>query len=164
MLLVAGWAREIGLEPAVDPHGNLWCLPPGEDPIVTSGSHVDTVPDGGRLDGALGTVLAVEAAGRVSGGRGLLVCAAEEAARFGAGTLGFRSMTGRLTDADLRDMRDAEGRDAQHIAGAVPVALLFVASENGASHAPGESADRRDVEAALAVLAALAQDLQGDGT
>lgn len=112
MLLVAGWAREVGLEPGVDPFGNLWCLPPGDEPFVTSGSHVDTVPDGGRLDGPLGTVLALEAAGRVSERRGILVCAAEEAARFGAGTLGSRSMTGKLSDGDLARMCDTEGQNA----------------------------------------------------
>jgi hydantoinase/carbamoylase family amidase len=112
MLLVAGWAREAGLEPGVDPHGNLWCLPPGDGPCVTAGSHVDTVPDGGRYDGPLGTVLAVEAAGRVGGDLGVLVCAAEEASRFGAGTLGSRTMTGRLSDGGLSELRDAAGRDA----------------------------------------------------
>jgi hydantoinase/carbamoylase family amidase len=112
MLLVAGWAREAGLEPAVDPHGNLWCLPPGDAPCVTGGSHVDTVPDGGRYDGPLGTVLAVEATARVGGNCGVLVCAAEEASRFGAGTLGSRSMTGKISDEDLSRLRDAGGRDA----------------------------------------------------
>jgi len=112
MLLVAGWAREAGLGAAVDPHGNLWCLPPGDTPCVTGGSHVDTVPDGGRYDGPLGTVLAVEAAARVGGDRGVLVCAAEEASRFGAGTLGSRTMTGKLSDRDLSRLRDAGGRDA----------------------------------------------------
>ena len=112
MLLVATWAREAGLEPGVDPHGNLWCLPPGDAPCVTSGSHVDTVPDGGPYDGPLGTVLAVEAASRVGGDRGVLVCAAEEASRFGAGTLGSRSMTGKLSGEDLSRLRDANGHDA----------------------------------------------------
>ena len=112
MLLVAGWAREAGLEAAVDPHGNLWCLPPGDAPCVTGGSHVDTVPDGGRYDGPLGTVLAVEAAARAGGKGGVLVCAAEEASRFGAGTLGSRAMTGKLSDGDLSRLRDAAGRDA----------------------------------------------------
>ena len=112
MLLVAGWAREAGLEPAVDPHGNLWCLPPGDAPCVTGGSHVDTVPDGGRYDGPLGTVLAVEAAARVGGNRGVVVCSAEEASRFGSGTLGSRSMTGKLSGGDLSRLRDAAGRDA----------------------------------------------------
>ncbi len=111
MLLVAGWAREAGLEAAVDPHGNLWCLPPGDAPCVTGGSHVDTVPDGGRYDGPLGTVLAIEAAARVGGNTGVLACAAEEASRFGAGPLGSRSMTGKISDEDLSRLRDADGRD-----------------------------------------------------
>jgi N-carbamoyl-L-amino-acid hydrolase len=109
---VAGWAREAGLGAAVDPHGNLWCLPPGEAPCVTSGSHVDTVPDGGRYDGPLGTVLAIEAAAQVGGNTGVLVCAAEEASRFGAGTLGSRAMTGKISDEDLSRLRDTDGRDA----------------------------------------------------
>ena len=112
MLLVAGWAREAGLGAAVDPHGNLWCLPPGDAPCVTGGSHVDTVPDGGRYDGPLGTVLAVEAAAQAGGDRGVLVCAAEEASRFGAGTLGSRAMTGKLGGQDLSRLRDAGGNDA----------------------------------------------------
>src|SRR3954453_2092969 len=62
MRLVAGWAAEAGLQPALDRHGNLWGRPEGDARVVTSGSHVDTVPDGGRHDGALGTVLALEAA------------------------------------------------------------------------------------------------------
>ena len=84
MLLVSGWAREAGLEPGIDAHGNLWALPKGwSGPLVTSGSHVDTVPDGGLYDGALGTVLGLELAhehrGRTTGGArtGVLVCAAE---------------------------------------------------------------------------------------
>ena len=112
MLLVADWAREAGLGAAVDPHGNLWCLPPGDEPCVTGGSHVDTVPDGGRYDGPLGTVLAVEAAARAGGKGGVLVCAAEEASRFGAGTLGSRAMTGKISDGELSRLRDADGRDA----------------------------------------------------
>jgi hydantoinase/carbamoylase family amidase len=77
--------------------------------MVTSGSHVDTVPGGGRFDGALGTVLAIEAAQALSGPFGVLVCAAEEGARFGAGTLGSRTLTGQLSEEDLREMRDASG-------------------------------------------------------
>ncbi|MGH2890141.1 MAG: hypothetical protein ACRDNJ_10985, partial [Solirubrobacteraceae bacterium] len=89
MLLVAGWAREHGLDPAVDLHGNLWALPADwRGPVVTAGSHVDTVPDGGRYDGALGTVLGLELVADLAAGdgdrdgaarAGLLVCAAEEA-------------------------------------------------------------------------------------
>ena len=119
MTLVAGWAAQAGLEAALDAHGNLWALPPGWDgPLVTSGSHVDTVPDGGRHDGALGTVLALELADELREGTAggalpaLLVCAAEEAPRFGAGTVGSRLLAGTLATQALEGMLDADGVSA----------------------------------------------------
>src|SRR3954451_8659757 len=112
MRLVAGWTAEAGLDAALDAHGNLWALPPGDDPVVTSGSHVDTVPAGGRYDGALGTVLALEAATALGGRAGVLTCAAEEAPRFAAGTLGSRLLTGALDEAALADLRDRDGTTA----------------------------------------------------
>ncbi len=109
MMLVAGWARDAGLAPGIDRFGNLWALPDGaQRPVVTSGSHVDTVPDGGRYDGALGTVLALELADSMPGA-GLLVCAAEEAPRFGAGTVGSRLLVGTLPESSLDLLRDAGG-------------------------------------------------------
>src|SRR3954453_18236966 len=107
MRLVPGWAADAGLEPALDAHGNLWALPPGGGPVATSGSHVDTVPAGGRHDGALGTVLALEAAAALDGRVGVLTCAAEEAPRFAAGTLGSRLLTGALDEAAPADRRAA---------------------------------------------------------
>jgi hydantoinase/carbamoylase family amidase len=119
MRMVAGWAAELGLEPGLDAFGNLWAIPAGwTGPIVTSGSHVDTVPDGGRYDGALGTVLGLELIadrppGAIDGARaGLLVCAAEEAPRFGAGTMGSRQLVGSLPGAALGELRDAAGISA----------------------------------------------------
>ena len=119
MRLVAGWARDAGLEPGIDRFGNLWALPPGwSGPLVTSGSHVDTVPDGGRYDGALGTVLALELvhdlpSGTDGGARAaLLVCAAEEAPRFGAGTIGSRLLVGSLPERALDEIRDERGVSA----------------------------------------------------
>jgi hypothetical protein len=73
---------------------------------------VDTVPNGGRYDGALGTVLALEAARELDGPFGVLVCAGEEAPRFGAGTLGSRQLVGKLGDADLERMQNANGTSA----------------------------------------------------
>src|SRR3954467_9285478 len=124
MRLVAGWAREAGVEPALDAHGNLWALPAGDGPVATSGSHVDTVPAGGRYDGALGAGLGPEAAGGRSGGAlgtvlaleaaaalgtGVVTCAAEEAPRFGAGTLGSRLLTGALDESELESIPGAAG-------------------------------------------------------
>lgn len=115
MRLAAGWALEAGLEPALDPYGNLWAAPAsdGAGRLVSSGSHVDTVPDGGRYDGALGTVLALEAATALPGAVALLVCAAEEAPRFGAGTLGSRLAVGMLDETALDELRDASGTPAR---------------------------------------------------
>jgi hydantoinase/carbamoylase family amidase len=119
MLLVAGWAREAGLEPGIDRFGNLWALPAAwSGPVFTTGSHVDTVPDGGRYDGALGTVLGLELVHDLSADDvgalrpGVLVCAAEEAPRFGAGTIGSRLLAGTLSDSGLEQIRDAEGISA----------------------------------------------------
>src|ERR1700733_11357761 len=116
-LLGAGWASEPGLEPGIDRYGNLWALPADwSGPIVTSGSHVDTVPDGGRYDGALGTVLGLELVSDLgaepteSGARaGLMVCAAEEAPRFGAGTVGSRQLVGTLSAEALTQLHDVDG-------------------------------------------------------
>lgn len=112
MLLTAGWMEEAGLSPCLDRFGNLWGLPSTRGRFVASGSHVDTVPNGGRYDGALGTVLALEAARELDGPFGVLVCAGEEAPRFGAGTLGSRQLVGKLGDADLERMQDANGTSA----------------------------------------------------
>jgi N-carbamoyl-L-amino-acid hydrolase len=116
MHMVAGWARDDGLEPGIDEHGNLWALPSGwSGPLITSGSHVDTVPDGGRYDGALGTALGLELVADVEASPArsvrpaLLVCAAEEAPRFGAGTVGSRLLTGALPRAELARLTDADG-------------------------------------------------------
>src|SRR3954453_10700747 len=98
MRLVAEGAREAGLEPALDAHGNLWALPAGGGPVASSGPPGDAVPAGGRYDGPLGSVLALEAAAAL--GTGVLTCAAEEAPRFGAGTLGSRLLPRALDDSD----------------------------------------------------------------
>ena len=54
--LVGDWIREAGLEVEVDPDGNLVGRLPGLEPglpEVWSGSHLDSVPEGGRFDGPL---------------------------------------------------------------------------------------------------------------
>src|SRR4051812_8305850 len=112
MRLVAQWAAEAGLGSALDAHGNLWSLPAGDGPVVTSGSHVDTVPGGGRYDGALGTVLALEAAAALGGRAGVLTCAAEEAPRFAAGPPRPPLLTGALDESALGELRDADGTPA----------------------------------------------------
>jgi acetylornithine deacetylase/succinyl-diaminopimelate desuccinylase-like protein len=85
--LAAGWMREAGLDVASDDVGNLFGR--RGEARVWSGSHLDTVPNGGKFDGALGVVAAIEAAGRL-GDAPLAVVAfrAEE-----SGPMGSRRLT-----------------------------------------------------------------------
>jgi acetylornithine deacetylase/succinyl-diaminopimelate desuccinylase-like protein len=64
--LAAGWMRDAGLKVEVDPAGNL--IGRTKKPDVWTGSHLDSVPDGGMFDGALGVVAAIEAVERVAKG------------------------------------------------------------------------------------------------
>src|SRR5215831_13975662 len=61
--LAARWMQEAGLDVAIDPAGNLFGR--RGDGRVWTGSHLDSVPDGGRFDGALGVVAAIEVAERL---------------------------------------------------------------------------------------------------
>jgi acetylornithine deacetylase/succinyl-diaminopimelate desuccinylase-like protein len=61
--LAAGWMREAGLEPGVDEAGNL--IGRRGEAHVWTGSHLDSVPNGGKFDGALGVVAGIEAAARL---------------------------------------------------------------------------------------------------
>jgi acetylornithine deacetylase/succinyl-diaminopimelate desuccinylase-like protein len=63
--LAAEWMREAGLEPEVDAAGNL--IGRRGEARVWTGSHLDSVPNGGKFDGALGVVAGIEAAGRLPG-------------------------------------------------------------------------------------------------
>ena len=64
--LAAGWMRDAGMTIEVDPAGNLIGRMPDAD--VWTGSHLDSVPEGGKFDGALGVVAAIEAVERVRRG------------------------------------------------------------------------------------------------
>jgi acetylornithine deacetylase/succinyl-diaminopimelate desuccinylase-like protein len=61
--LAAGWMRQAGLEVRVDEAGNLFGR--RGDSRVWVGSHLDSVPNGGKFDGALGVVAGIGAAARL---------------------------------------------------------------------------------------------------
>ena len=65
--LAAGWLEEAGLATEVDAHGNLLGRTDRSSDVWV-GSHVDSVPRGGRFDGALGVVAAIEAVERAGAG------------------------------------------------------------------------------------------------
>ena len=86
--LAAGWMREAGLSVDVDPDGNLVGRS-GARGDVWTGSHLDTVPQGGRFDGALGVVAGIEAVEGVGAGS-VVVFRGEE-----VGCVGSRAFSAR---------------------------------------------------------------------
>ncbi len=133
---VAAAMREAGLEVRRDAAGNIVGRLPGTHssaPALMTGSHTDTVDGGGRFDGVVGVLGAIEAARsiRESGtplDRDLLVVdfLGEESNQYGLSCLGSRTMAGELTAADL-DRRNAAGRtlgSAYEGFGLDPAALL----------------------------------------
>jgi N-carbamoyl-L-amino-acid hydrolase len=133
------WFREQaaarGLEYEVDRNGNQWAWwgdPQGADAVVT-GSHLDSVPDGGAFDGPLGVVSSFAAvdALRERGAtptRPLAIVnfGDEEGARFGVACVGSRLAAGVLTPDQAAELRDAQGLrlpDAMERAGQDPTAI-----------------------------------------
>ena len=111
---------EIGLEPEVDEAGNAWAYLPGEaEPALAVGSHLDSVPNGGWLDGALGVMGALGVLRAWSGAEGrpprtiaLVDWADEEGARFGRSLFGSSAAAGTFDPAELANARDSDGRRA----------------------------------------------------
>jgi N-carbamoyl-L-amino-acid hydrolase len=110
-------ARRVGLDVETDRNGNLWAWwgQPGPDALVT-GSHLDSVPDGGAFDGPLGVVssLAAVAALKSRGvepGKPVAVVSfvEEEGARFGLPCLGSRLLTGAIDPEKAGQLRDSDG-------------------------------------------------------
>ncbi len=115
-----GWLQDklahIGLAPVQDSAGNNWVTLPGEsERTVIVAGHLDSVPNGGWLDGTLGVVVALEALRRYAHGPKppvtlrLVDWADEEGARFGRSLLGSSAASGSLDVDKVRDLKDAEG-------------------------------------------------------
>jgi N-carbamoyl-L-amino-acid hydrolase len=105
-----------------DEAGNLWARLPGERAeTLALGSHLDSVPAGGWLDGALGVMAALEvlrataAAGRPERSLALVDFADEEGARFGRSLLGSSAVAGTLDVASAARLRDREGRPIREV-------------------------------------------------
>ncbi len=111
-----------GLQRIEDAAGNTFIVPPSavEDgsPIVLMGSHLDTVIEGGWLDGSLGVAAAVHVIeSRARGGLdhhlGLVIFRDEEGVRFSTGLFGSKVFAGECTtiDLDMSDSDDTSVRD-----------------------------------------------------
>jgi hydantoinase/carbamoylase family amidase len=113
--------RELPVHPSVDEAGNLWAGLEGDsEGFVIVGSHVDSVPAGGWLDGALGVCAGLEllrahAGTRVPVGLRFVDWADEEGARFGASLFGSSACAGTLLVDEVRDLRDADGERLEDV-------------------------------------------------
>ncbi|MYS25134.1 MULTISPECIES: allantoate amidohydrolase [unclassified Streptomyces] len=128
-------AESRGLAYECDRNGNQWAWlgDPLAGQAVVTGSHLDSVPDGGAYDGPLGVVSAFAAldelrARRATPRKPLAVVnfGDEEGARFGVACVGSRLTAGRLTPEQARELRDADGTtlaDAMAQAGYDPAAI-----------------------------------------
>ena len=97
-----------GVTVELDEAANLWARR-GDAPAVAVGSHLDSVPGGGWLDGALGVMAALEVLRCAEAGVALVDFADEEGARFGRSLFGSSAVAGTLDPAAVADLRDAEG-------------------------------------------------------
>jgi hydantoinase/carbamoylase family amidase len=112
-----GKLAETGAEEHVDEAGNQWfTLRGGSERAVLMGGHVDSVPNGGWLDGCLNVLAGVEVLRRVAEAGEppvtlrLVNWADEEGARFGRSLFGSSAAAGSMADQDeLRQLTDQNG-------------------------------------------------------
>lgn len=116
---------QAGMAVRMDDFGNLIGSYQGKDrtlPVLLLGSHIDTVPNGGKYDGTIGVISAIEVVHTLFEQKKelertveIVVFRAEESSRFGRSTLGSKAFCGKLKQEDLEEYHDKEGfclRDA----------------------------------------------------
>lgn len=141
MTTVEGWMREAGLATRRDAVRNLFGRYEGSRPDAPAfllGSHLDSVPDGGRYDGPLGVLTALAVVERLAARSvrlpfALEVCAFsdEESVRYGTTYLGSAAIAGTFDEAWL-DRVDRDGiamRDALLASGGDPAAVASCARD-----------------------------------
>ena len=129
------WLREkleaLPVEEETDEAANQWfTLRGASERAVLIGGHIDSVPNGGWLDGALNVVAGVEVLRRIAADGQppvtvrLVNWADEEGARFGRSLFGSSAAAGSMADQDeLRQRRDADGNALPDVVGAHGVDL-----------------------------------------
>src|SRR5262245_63506778 len=106
--------KDAGLETWGDPAGNAFGRLGAGGPAVMTGSHIDTVPEGGPLDGALGVLAGLEClhtirdAGHATRLPLTLAAWSDEEGRYGS-LFGSRAFTGKLEAAAIPKMAAADG-------------------------------------------------------
>ncbi|SES06360.1 Zn-dependent hydrolase [Salipaludibacillus aurantiacus] len=138
--LVKKWMEEAGLKVSQDGAGNVIGRLEGtsSSAVIMSGSHVDSVPNGGHFDGPLGVLSALEVAQawkdtgyKPEKSYEVVVFTDEEGARFESGLTGSQAMTGAFNESKKKTLTDSDGRSFEDIL-----------AENGLSFATIKEAKR----------------------
>jgi allantoate deiminase len=141
--LVKVWMEEAGMAARMDPFGNLIGVIQGKNPqrpVLMLGSHVDSQPYGGRYDGAIGVIGAIEAVQTmVEAGHQpemnieVVAFCDEEGCRFNKGLFGVRGMTGKLEEGELEraDKNGVTRREALLEFGCDPAEFAGYAFQEG---------------------------------
>ena len=137
--------RAAGLEPRVDPAGNIYGRRRGGDatlPPILFGSHIDSVPSGGNFDGDLGSLAAlgvIEACDRAKlqtrHPLEMVVWSSEEGVAFGRGLAGSRIVAGDVKPSDMDAVWNGMRRgDAVKKIGGDPERIMDAVRLKGAHH------------------------------
>ncbi|ARP70574.1 Zn-dependent hydrolase [Streptomyces pluripotens] len=157
-------AEDRGLVYEVDRNGNQWAWlgdPAAGDAVVT-GSHLDSVPDGGAFDGPLGVVSSFAALDELRGRNvqftkplAIVNFGDEEGARFGLACVGSRLTAGQLTVEQAHRLTDGDGVS-------LPRAMEAAGYDPDAIGPDPERLDRIGAFVELHVEQGRALDLSGD--
>lgn len=128
--------KQLGMKTFMDAAGNLIARMEGRDPSLAAimvGSHLDTVPDGGKYDGALGCVCGLEVCETLLANKitlqhplEIVVFTDEEGFRFGSGLLGSSAICGKdllINEADM----DMDGKSRAEVMKAYGITVKDVA-------------------------------------
>ncbi|HSI67435.1 MAG TPA: M20 family metallo-hydrolase [Planococcus sp. (in: firmicutes)] len=123
--LVKNWMKSAGLNVAEDGAGNVVGRLEGthrDAKAIASGSHVDSVPNGGNFDGPLGVLSALEVAEswKATGYIPLkpyevYIFSDEEGSRFNSGLIGSRALTGEISPKEMEQLRDYNDEPLQEV-------------------------------------------------
>ncbi|MDP8923161.1 MAG: Zn-dependent hydrolase [Chloroflexota bacterium] len=147
MVLVRTWLEELGMTTRFDAVGNLWGRLDGSagGEAVVTGSHIDTVRQGGKYDGALGIHVAIAAVKALVAAHGtprrpleILVVCEEEGSRFSCNFWGARAIVGRIEPGEPERAVDPSG-----------VTIGQAMRERGFNPRRIGEAERRDIAAFL---------------
>jgi hydantoinase/carbamoylase family amidase len=112
--------KQEGMKVRMDAAGNVIASREGTNPklpVVSCGSHLDTVIQGGKYDGTLGVIAALEVI-RSLNDQGIetehpieiIAFACEESSRFGVSTIGSKAMAGTLKNEKIAELKDRNGQ------------------------------------------------------